>query len=239
MQLYRAAITAFAVGVGWVTATTVVAEDKRLESYITARIDEFEQITPERRERLIQVSEFIASQRASGRPLQLTFVCTHNSRRSQMSQVWAAIAAEHYGVRGVESFSGGTEKTAFNARAVAALQRAGVRVERSKESTDEKNPGYDVHVPGREKPLVCFSKVYSDTPNPSADFAAVMTCSEADKKCPVVSGAKTRIALPFDDPKSSDDTPDESKAYDQRCAQIARELLYVFSQLSTSRESCR
>jgi len=36
-----------------------------------------------------------------------------------------------------------------------------------------------------------------------------------------------RFALPYDDPKQSDGTPTEVKTYDERCRQIAREMLYM------------
>ena len=39
---------------------------------------------------------------------QLNFICTHNSRRSHLGQIWAAIAGAYYNVD-VATFSGGTE----------------------------------------------------------------------------------------------------------------------------------
>ena len=54
--------------------------------------------------------------------------------------------------------------------------------------------------------------------------------ARADKQCPFVPGAALRIGLPFDDPKAFDNTPREAAMYDERCQQIARELLYVFSE---------
>ncbi len=60
-----------------------------------------------------------------------------------------------------------------------------------------------------------------------------MTCSQADKRCPIVAGAAARIALPFDDPKEFDGTPLERSKYDERCQQIARELLFVFAEVGS------
>jgi len=79
--------------------------------------------------------------------------------------------------------------------------------------------------------MECFSKVYSARPNPTADYCAVMTCSQSDMNCPVVTGASVRIATPFDDPKAFDGTPEEATKFDERCQQIARELLVVFSKV--------
>ena len=74
-----------------------------------------------------------------------------------------------------------------------------------------------------------FSKKYADKTNPQEKFAAILVCSSADKGCPVVFGADARFAIPFDDPKSFDDTPQESEKYLERCRQIAREMFFVMS----------
>jgi arsenate reductase len=143
-----------------------------------------------------------------------------------MAQLWASVGAAHYGVKNVETFSGGTEATAFNPRAVAALQRAGFKIEQGPQKT---NPRYKVFIGTPAEPLVCFSKVYHAEPNPKSDFCAVMTCAQADKNCPIVHGASVRLAICYEDPKTADGTPMEGARYDERCAQIAREMLYAFS----------
>ena len=190
-----------------------------LHSYI-------EQLEPPQTERrqdaLEALVSYVGECGTGGQIAALTFICTHNSRRSHFGQVWAAAAAAYCGVSHVRTFSGGTEVTAMNPRAIAALERAGFAVRRG--SGD--NPVYVVRWdegPG----LQCFSKRYDDDENPSRDFAAVMTCSEADAACPVIVGATQRIALPYDDPKASDGSPNETATYDERCREIASEMLYV------------
>lgn len=202
-----------------------------VDKYVTARAAEFEQIPSERQAQLKKLSFYVQSRIKAGQPVRLTFICTHNSRRSHLSQIWAATAAAHYGVPGVETFSGGTEATAFNPRAIAAVERAGFTV---KPTDDTKNPKQEVRFREAGAAMVCFSKRYDDAVNPQTDYCAVMTCSEADKSCPNVKGASLRLALPYDDPKVADSTPSESKTYDERCAQIAREMLFVFSQVERS-----
>lgn len=155
----------------------------------------------------------------------MTFICTHNSRRSHLAQVWAATAAARYGFSQVYTYSGGTEATAFNSRAVAALERAGFDVLKT---SDDRNPVYHVRYAADAAPLTCFSKVYDQAPNPGDGFCAVMTCGDANERCPVVHGAAQRIAITYEDPKSADGTPAEAARYDERCAQIAREMLYAF-----------
>lgn len=199
-----------------------------LTSYLDLRSAEFDQIEPARRQALDQIAGYIQTCGVERREARLVFICTANSRRSQLSQVWAAVAAHRAGLSHVCSFSGGTEATAFNPRAIAALQRAGLSVSNALASSD--NPIYLVSV-GDGPPLACFSKRYDDPPNPIDGFCAVFACTNADEACPTVSGAELRVALPFEDPKLADDTEAETAAYDERSAQICRELLYVMSRV--------
>lgn len=198
-----------------------------LEKYVIARTREFDRIGSQRRQLLERLSDYVVQTRRTGESMKLTFICTHNSRRSHLSQIWAKVAATYYRVKGIETFSGGTESTAFNPRAVSALERAGMEI--SVDDRGKSNPKYSVVYASSSSPAICFSKVYSSSMNPAKDFCAVMTCSDADKNCPVVAGASMRIAIPFVDPKVSDGTDKETETYDERCAQIAREMLYVFS----------
>ena len=202
----------------------------KLAETIAAIEGDITSIPAERRESLDALADFIVAKRSAGEPARLTFICTHNSRRSHMSQLWAAVAAAHFGITGVETFSGGTESTAFNPRAVAALQRAGFEI--SAAQPEAENPRYQVSYSPRGPTLEAFSKTYDEAPNPSEGFAAVMTCSQADQSCPFVKGAELRVAVPYVDPKESDGTPEEAATYDARSRQIAVEMLYVFSRVA-------
>ncbi|MFH5805979.1 protein-tyrosine-phosphatase [Alienimonas sp. DA493] len=199
-----------------------------LRTYVVARVAEFDQIPAARKAQLEELAAHVRERREAGAPVRLTFICTHNSRRSHLGQLWAAVAAEAYGVEEVETFSGGTEATAFNPRAVAALQRAGFQIESDGAAT---NPRYAVTLGETLPASVCFSKKYDEAPNPRSDFAAVMVCTDADEACPIVPGAAARFALPYEDPKIADDTPAEAERYDERTAQIGREMLYAFSRV--------
>ncbi len=202
----------------------------QVNRYIEASLAEFGRISEDRRKALRKVAGYVREQVESGRDAQLNFICTHNSRRSHMSQLWAQTAAEHFGIPGVNTYSGGTEATAFNPRAVAAMQRAGFTVEKSGEG---ENPLYQVRNGPSQAPMTAFSKVYFHESNPQEDFCAVMTCSQADESCPIVRGAAYRVAIPYDDPKVFDGTDLEAARYDERCRQISREMLYLFSQVNT------
>ena len=156
----------------------------------------------------------------------LLFVCTHNSRRSHLGQVWATVAAHYFGIpRYIRTFSGGTETTAFNPRAVAALRRAGFRIE----DKEGENPHYEVRFGENIESMECYSKRFDDVSIPVDNLVAIMTCSEADQDCPFIPGVDLRIALHYEDPKIADDTPEETARYDERCVQIAQEMFYLMS----------
>lgn len=201
----------------------------RLDAYIATTVEEFDAIPSDRKRQLKKIALYIETQLKSQMPANLTFICTHNSRRSHMSQLWAETAALYYDVPNVATFSGGTEATAFNPRAVAALERAGFQIEKASE---EPNPVYRARNGADTAPMLAFSKKYTDESNPQENFCAVMTCSEADKNCPTVEGASFRVAIPYEDPKEFDGTPQETAAYDERSRQISREIFWLFSQVN-------
>ncbi|MHC4120928.1 MAG: arsenate-mycothiol transferase ArsC [Planctomycetota bacterium] len=197
-----------------------------IKERIKIAVGQFDLIDDQRKEKLEEISEYVRSMSGLGKPVNLTFICTHNSRRSHMSQIWAQTAAAYYAIPHVTCYSGGTESTTFNPRAVEAIKRAGFKVEKT---TEGENPIYHVRYSETSPPITSFSKVYDYAPNPSKDFCALMTCSSADKACPLVRGASLRVAVPFVDPKASDGTDREAATYDERCEQICREMLYLFS----------
>jgi len=202
-----------------------------IEPYISHRVSEFDRIPSERRQELQQLSDYIRRSHAKGQAANLTFVCTHNSRRSHLTQIWAQIGAAFYGVTNVRTFSGGTEVTACNPRTVDALERCGLRCSTTEELSS--NPHYFVTFSESEPALICYSKVFNQAPNPASDYCAIMTCSHADQNCPVAIGCDLRLSIRYEDPKVADDTPEESATYDERCAQIAREMLYGMSMVRT------
>ncbi len=202
--------------------------EPELARYVEALLPELDSIPAERKQTLDRLAAFVEAEHAAGRTAKLVFICTHNSRRSHMAQIWSTTAAAFYGIDRVETYSGGTEATAFNPRAIAALQRAGFAIA---EPPAGDNPHYQLGFAPSRPTIEAFSKAYSAPTNPQAEFAAVMNCSEADDACPSVAGATLRISLAYDDPKLADGTPEEAARYDQRCLQIATEMFYLFSKV--------
>lgn len=189
---------------------------------------EFDKIPDERKEALNELAAFIKSKIEKNEKTELIFICTHNSRRSHIAQIWAQTAAAYYNVPNIISYSGGTEATAFNPRAVVAMQKVGFKINKTTNST---NPIYEVRYADDATAIKAFSKKYDEGGNPKKDFGAIMTCSHADENCPIVQGASMRIATPYGDPKEFDGTLQEAAKYSERVQQIATELLYAFSKV--------
>lgn len=199
----------------------------QLGDYLKSAESEFELLSLPRREDLGQLARYIETCQASGRPALINYICTHNSRRSHLGQIWGQVAAWYYGQSNVSTFSGGTEATAFNPRAVKALRSVGFQI--AADDPDAVNPSYQVRAGEALPGMSCFSKRYDDPPNPKSGFCAVMTCTQADEACPLVPGCELRLPIRYADPKIADDTAEEAKLYLERTRQICREMLYAFS----------
>jgi arsenate reductase len=185
------------------------------------------EILQERRNILQVLIDYIQGKKVAGAEINLNFICTHNSRRSQFTQVWAAVAAHAFGIE-VTCLSGGVEVTAFNERAVESLRRFGFLIQ----SEGGENPIYSLEYALNTEPLKMFSKLFDHKVNQKAKFAAVMTCNHADENCPFIPGTEQRISVNYDDPKEFDGTSIEAKMYDERSSQIASEMFYVFSKIN-------
>ena len=187
----------------------------------------FAAISTERLQLLDEMAVYLQEKISNRKEIRLNFICTHNSRRSQFSQIWAQTAAAYYGIEAY-CYSGGVEVTAFNPRAVAAIQRDGFKVVKK----EGENPLYFVFYSEEEDPIVTFSKVVEDAVNATKEFAAVMTCDHADENCPFIPGAEKRFPLRFEDPKAFDDSPQEEQMYTERSHQIGAELFFLFERVS-------
>ena len=188
----------------------------------------FDSITPDRKAILQPLIDFVQDKHSAQKNVRLNFICTHNSRRSHLSQVWAQAAAAYYGIKNVFCYSGGTEATALFPVVAETLKQSGFKIHVIAEGN---NPVYAIKYSDNEHPVVGFSKTYDHEFNPSGAFAAILTCSQADGGCPFISGAEKRIPITFDDPKAFDNTPQQAEKYQERSLQIATEMFYIFSQI--------
>lgn len=204
--------------------TPKVKLNKGLMKYARKVTIEFDKIPVERKKALTEMGDFILEDKEKSGKATLLFVCTSNSRRSHLAQVWMQTAAVYYGIDSITTFSGGTEATEVNIRAIDALKRAGFFASRR---TSDYNSPYVVSPDNNLTGWILYSKKYTNAQNPQSGFIAAMVCSEADKSCPIVPGSNGKVSLPYEDPKYYDNTPAEQQKYDETCRLIARELFFV------------
>lgn len=189
---------------------------------------DFNQISDDRRNVLKPLVDYIQDRVNNKLKIRLNLICTHNSRRSHLSQVWAQTASAFYNVKNVTCYSGGTEATALYPMVVETLEQIGFKIQIISKGS---NPVYSIKFSANEHPVIGFSKTYDDDFNPKSEFAAIMTCSQADGGCPMIAGAEKRIPITFEDPKVSDGTAQQKQIYMERSLQIGTEMFYVFSQI--------
>jgi arsenate reductase len=181
-------------------------------------------ISEERKELLNPLISYLKQKISNHQPIALNFICTHNSRRSHLSQVWAQTTAHYVGINNINCYSGGTEATAMFPVAADTLKNNGFEI---KKLSQTENPVYSIKYANNAHPIIGFSKTFDDSFNPESNFGAIMTCSSADKGCPIVSGSDGRFPITYDDPKAFDNTSQQAEKYKERSIQIATEMLYV------------
>lgn len=181
-----------------------------------------------REQLLFEIADAITDEYLDREKLNLNFICTHNSRRSQFAQVWAFYAVHYFDIPNIQSLSGGTEATAFHRNTVRALQQSGF--EFHVENFSHQNPRYLISFEGAEQPLTGFSKTFDD-PHNTYPYIAITTCDSADENCPFIPDALERFHLGFEDPKRSDDNDDTKEVYLACCNQIAGELYILFEEV--------
>ena len=190
-----------------------------------------ERISEERKIILQPLIEFISSKLSKNEEVRLNFICTHNSRRSHLSQIWGQTMANYYQIENVFCYSGGTEATAMFPKIAETLTNQGFEILKLSET---ENPVYAVKFAENEHAVICFSKKYNDDFNPKSAFAAILTCDSADENCPIVYGAEARIPIKYEDPKKSDGTAEMNETYFNRSLEIATEMKFVFENLRKS-----
>ena len=188
-----------------------------------------ETITAQRKAVLQPLTDFIQGKVSKNQTIRLNFICTHNSRRSHLTQVWAQTMAYYFNIKNVFCYSGGTEATALFPMVAETLVKSGFKIN---PISKNENPVYSIKYADTEHPIIGFSKKLDDAFNPTSGFAAIMTCSQADGGCPFIAGAEKRIPITFEDPKAFDNTPQQAEKYTERSLQIATELYYIFSQIN-------
>ena len=118
-----------------------------MENVLFPEIDQFintlnpETISEERKATLQPLIVFIQEKVSANSAIRINFICTHNSRRSHLSQVWAQTMAAHFGIKNVFCYSGGTEATALFPMVAKTLANTGFQIAKL---SQENNPVYSI-----------------------------------------------------------------------------------------------
>ncbi|MGB5980582.1 MAG: protein-tyrosine-phosphatase [Nonlabens sp.] len=186
-------------------------------------------IPKDRKELLQPLVEFVKEKRNQNEVVRINFICTHNSRRSHLAQIWAQTAAAYFEMNNISTYSAGTEATAVFPKIIETLEHTGLKITKL---SDHQNPVYAIKFGENDRPIIGFSKVLDHEFNPQSGFAAVMTCDSANEACPFIAGAEIRIPITYNDPKVSDGTPEQDATYAERSKQIATDMKYIFEMVS-------
>ena len=179
---------------------------------------------------LNEIVNYINKKRSENKISKLNFICTHNSRRSQFCQFWATFFSNYYNIR-CEAYSGGTVETEVYKSVVNNIRDYGFNIS-FKECN---NPIYSIKFKNVNLGNY-FSKFYYDFKNPKNEFAAIMTCSDAEKICPFVEGSEVKFYLPYEDPKKYDKSKSEKNDYKKTSEKIASEMNYLFYKLNAKHD---
>ncbi len=204
--------------------------NKKINSLIIELERTINIIEDKRRKELYSIASILTDNLKSKGHIDIIIICTHNSRRSQLAQLWLNIGLLHHDIKGIHNYSGGTEATAFNIRMVDALRRAGFDLASNNKGN---NPNYQLIDDGKSIGVPYFSKTFDTNLNPQTEYMAIMVCNNADENCPVVHGMRYRKSLPYIDPKAADNTPNEATVYDEKVIEIGREMLYLVKAIKT------
>ena len=196
-----------------------------LLAYLNQRAAEFEQIPDERKADLARLADYIRQRQAGDGGARITFICTHNSRRSHLAQVWAQVAAYYYAVP--------------RCPPIPAARR-------SPRSTRERQRPFNVPVCGSRptnppqpiraiewRPVIAGRRSsvtrsgLTKLPIPRAASPPCLTAPKPTRpaRWSAVAICDCRSAMMT--PKAADGTAEEAAVYDQRSRQIGREMLYV------------
>ena len=185
-------------------------------------------IITSRKSILVGIINYVQTKIDLKKDINLNFICTHNSRRSHYCQIWAQVLAEYFKIKKFKSFSGGTISTDVSENVINSLIKCGFRLN---SKVKKKQTIYKLSFSNDTSEILCFSKKFNDKFNPKNNFAAIMTCSSAEKNCPFISGSDKIISIPYDDPKKFDDSRYVDQEYMKINLIIASEMYYVFSSL--------
>jgi hypothetical protein len=202
-----------------------------LMSYCQSLQDEFVNVPDSTGKMLKEAGTYIIDHLNSGRETSISFVCEHNSRKSHLGQVWTQMAAQYYGIDSVICYSGGTTPTYVNQRIIKALENTGFQI--SEKGIAGEGPIYYLNYNKPSQGFEIFSKRYDHAMNPDTNYIAISLCYNPEECCPITGGADEQLTIPYPDLQPYDNTPLETKMYDEQCRMIARDMFFMMNYVNS------
>ena len=147
----------------------------------------------------------------------IVFICTHNARRSQFCEIWGNVFSKIYN-KNLNLYSAGIMKTTVSKEVIFSLSRTGLKI------------NGDGKLKYEENEITLTSKTLDEIKEKK--FIGIMTCSDAEKSCPIDQRSIRNIKMFYSDPKDFDKTNKKIRAYDDTCLKIAQELNYVIKKIN-------
>jgi len=181
----------------------------------------------DRKSNLDKIANYVADNLEKNNEINLNFICNYNSRRSQITQIWAKTVAEYFGIP-IHTYSAGLKEARIPDIVIETLSNQGFKIV-SKESTP---PIYFLFYSKNCDPLILYSKHFNDPINKQSNITAIMTCKQADENCPIIPNAKIRFKLYYDDPIIYEKDENIQQHYWEASNKIASEMYYIFSSVN-------
>jgi len=191
-----------------------------IKPFLSRLEEQSKDISSARREDLDKLAAIITEDLVKGDSV-VKFICTHNSRRSQVAEFMLDVLSREYGLK-ITALSAGTEATAFEPRMVNAIKNQGFPLI---EYGNKPNPLYIYRI--KNDDLYYFSKRYDEQLIDYGESIIVTVCGDANENCPVIPGTLKRFHLGYEDPKKSDGSDHESETYKKKVLEIGSEILYL------------
>ncbi|WP_196893237.1 low molecular weight phosphatase family protein [Aureivirga marina] len=192
------------------------------------------EITNDRKETLNDIAKAVLDEYLRNERVNLNFICSHNSRRSQFAQIWGNYAINFFSIPNMECFSGGTVVTALHRNTVKTLKEVGFRFD--VKTFNHQNPEYLISYQDCKKPILAYSKLIEDQNNKSP-YIAITTCNSIEKNCPLFTDCLAYFQLPYTDPKNYDYTALKNEKYNELNMNIASEMAFLFGYIASKIKS--
>jgi len=198
-----------------------------LREYCYRLSKEISSVPADRKDSLTRIGNYVMEIQQEHDDAEILFAGKKNASLSQLAEIWSYVASRYYKISHIKVCSGGITPGAFNYRVAAALKRCGFFIMPGGGYAN--NPVYFINL-GRDYPdYSLFAKSLDYYLNPHAGYLVIPVCPGMDSVNYTVFGAQKVIPFHWKDPALWNDTPMETRKYDQCSHEIARDMFFLMN----------